>query len=511
MGIINNIKNRFAKGRKSSYKRGYAAAQRRARFADFRTSRGTADYELRQALPIVRAKSRWLARNSSSMKRFLWLLKINVIGKKGFMFKSRVKQRDGEADESLNKRVEMAWKKWCRRPSVEGRLSMTALLHQRIATLARDGEAVWEIVFNPRYHDGISLNPLEADYLDVTLNTIYTGNGNEIRMGVEVDRFNRPVAYHLLTRHPGDVSWVPHNSRRRYRRVPAELIIHTYLQDRAGQTRGEPWASTVVNSVKMLDGYREAETVGRRLRSAIMGFFKKMMPQPQGIEEMADGYEESDQTFEMSIEPGMLKEMPTGYEFDKFDPGGSQTDYAQFESQIKTDIAMGLNISVVSHGMETKQISYSSHRGVIMEDRDFYRCLQEFIIDMDMETIFPIWLKMHMVQDDSVIPPTRFDAIVDAATFRGRGWSWVDPRNEVTANVSALQTKQTSLTAIAAERGMDIDDLLDEIEDEQLKAENRGLTLDYNITKGNVSNSESNNGNNSTSDATTDSDDSTDE
>ena len=66
-----------------------------------------------------------------------------------------------------------------------------------------------------------------------------------------------------------------------------------------------------------------------------------------------------------------------------------------------------------------------------------------------------------------------------AKQFRARGWDWVDPAKEVSANAEALRTKQTSLTRVAAGRGIDLTDLLDEIEEEQALAAERGLTLDY--------------------------------
>ena len=92
--------------------RGYAAAQNKARYGDFMTSNGSADHELRQGLRKIRAKSRYLARNSSSMKRFLGLLCINVIGSTGVVFDSRVRKQDGELDRSLNDRVKKEFNDW---------------------------------------------------------------------------------------------------------------------------------------------------------------------------------------------------------------------------------------------------------------------------------------------------------------------------------------------------------------------------------------------------------------
>ena len=81
-----------------------------------------------------------------------------------------------------------------------------------------------------------------------------------------------------------------------------------------------------------------------------------------------------------------------------------------------------------------------------------------------------------------MIPPTRVDAIRENCTFRPRGWDWVDPAKDVRANAEALRTKQTSLARVAAQRGLDRDDLLAEIQEDQRAATKLGLTLDYNVT-----------------------------
>lgn len=474
---------------RAAIKRGYAAAAAKARYGDFRPSGGSADYELRGGLKVIRDKSRALARNSSSMRRFLWLLAINVVGKNGILLQSRVRKLDGDPDAGLNALVERDFRAWFKRPTVCGRLTGTDLMNQTVKGLARDGESIWEIVYNKRFKDGIAINPIEPDYLDHTLNVPNKGTGNEIRMGVEVDEFKKPVAYHFLTSHPGDLTWYSFESKKRYRRVPADRIIHLFVSERAGQTRGEPWATTVINSIKMLDGYREAETTGRRLRSAIMGFFKRILPGPQGIDELADETDETDNMLEMSVEPGMLKELPPGVDFDKFDPGGSQTDYGDFEGQIKKDVSMGFMISSMSHGMEVAGVSYSAGRTITLEDRDFYSVVQTFIIEHMLDPILPLWLSRAMVQVTSKIPPTRYDIIINSAVFRPRGWEWVDPPKDVKANTEALTTGQTSLARVAAQRGIDRDDLLDEIQEDQKAAKKRGLTLSYNVATTNVTSS----------------------
>jgi lambda family phage portal protein len=316
--------------------RGYSAAENVARYGDFKSSRGSADYELREGLAEVRAKVRFLARNSGSMRRYMQLMAVNIVGESGFRLQSRVRQAGGSAATSLNKRVQDAFMAWSEAPTTCGQLHMIELESQAVKTFARDGEVIWEFVTGPQYVDGIAINPLEADMLDETLNTTHPPTKNEIRMGVEVDSYGRPVAYHFLTTHPGDLTWYSYQSNRRYRRVPADRVIHLFEKSRPGQTRGEPPAASMVLNVKMLDGYREAETMSRRLRAALMGFFENQMPETRGISELADDDDDTekpdDEPFEMQMEPGRLKQLPRGVTFKEFSPGGSQHHVARYGS-----------------------------------------------------------------------------------------------------------------------------------------------------------------------------------
>lgn len=464
--------------------RSYDAGKYVARYGDLVNSSGSADYELSTSLVPLRNKSRNLFRNSSAHRRFVQLKRVNIVGEHGFRLQSRVRKEDGSLDKVLNAKVQEEWIEWWEHPTVDGKMTGLDLEKQAVSSWCNDGEVIWEVVYGSRYPSGIAINPVEPDMLDESLITTNPDTGNEIRMGVEVNKDGKPVTYWFLTDHPGDLHGLGgSHSRNRHRRVPADRILHLYDRVRAGQTRGEPPAAPVIHPVKMLDGYREAEVMGRRLRAAIMGFFTKDMPTSEGISQLADRETEQgddwDNTFEMDINPGTLKSLPYGYDFKQFDPGGVQADYHDFEGQIKKDQAMGYGISAFSHGMETEGVSYSTGRSVLTEDRDSYKQDHQFFIGGLYTPLFKMWIVRRVLDENSRIPASRVPLIIRKKTFRARGWDWVDPAKEVAANSEALKTKQTSLTRVAAARGIDIADLLDEIEEEQALAAERGLTLDY--------------------------------
>jgi len=157
----------------------YLAAQSVARYGDFKLSAGSADYELMNSIATLRQKSRFLEQNSGTMRRFVQLMKDNVIGENGFAFQVG------------NPRVESAWARWCVSPTVDGKMTMVDFLRQMVTTWCLNGEFIFEFVTNPAYPDMLALNPLEPDMLDETINTINPVTKNQIKMGVEIDDLGR--------------------------------------------------------------------------------------------------------------------------------------------------------------------------------------------------------------------------------------------------------------------------------------------------------------------------------
>ncbi len=207
MGIFDFL-NRSEKPKQVKYKslfRNYGGANSGRLFGDFVASSFSADSELKNALPVLRNRSRDLARNNEYAKRFLNLIKTKGVGEKGFNTQVRARNPDMGLDVAGNQIIENAFAEWGRlgNADVTGRLSWLDCQRVVAETLARDGEVFVKFVQNRRFRDGFSLQFIESDLVDESKNG-KAQNGNQIRMGVEVDSFQRPVAYYVLTAHPND-------------------------------------------------------------------------------------------------------------------------------------------------------------------------------------------------------------------------------------------------------------------------------------------------------------------
>ena len=87
-------------------KRSYHAANTGRLFADFMASSRSPDSELRPDLVLMRNRSRELARNDVYVKRFLNLLKTNVVGDKGMTLQVKARNTNGSLDTIGNQIIE---------------------------------------------------------------------------------------------------------------------------------------------------------------------------------------------------------------------------------------------------------------------------------------------------------------------------------------------------------------------------------------------------------------------
>lgn len=469
----------FRRTKKPAAKRDYAAANKGRLYIDFLGSNKSADAEIRWVLRDIRNRSRDLERNNEYFRRYLSLLETNVIGADGFKLQLKARNADGSLDIAGNGIIEGAWAEFSRLggPTVDGQMSMIDLQNAIIRGIARDGEVFVQIVLSNAFRHRIAFQIIEPDQIDEQMNE-RLANGNEVRMGVEIDaKTRRPVAYHVLTNHPGDYDYTSFQlvGAGKHLRVPASKMMHIYRPERANQTRGVPWSTASMPSMKMLAGYREAELVAARVAASKMGFFTSQT----GDGFQADGFENTFTPI-YEAEPGTFHQLPTGVSFQAFDPSHPTSAFADFEKSILRGIAGGLGISYTALANDLEGTSYSSIRQGALEERDFYKTLHTFMIEHVMDPMFRLW--MENVMDQALIPiygPGKFEKFAAGISWRGRGFSWVDPLKEINAAVVGLQNGIISHSDIAANYGRDAEETFSQIQRDKEIAAQFGLTMAY--------------------------------
>lgn len=419
----------------------------------------SADQEIRASLSRLRQRCRELERNNDYVRRFLSGLESNVLGHTGVGLQMKVTENGGRPDVLANDLVERAWNDWSRSESctVTGRMTWFDVQRLALRSTARDGDCVLRMI---RDAEGFRLQLLEGDRLDINFNQD-TAGGNEVRMGVEIDRFGKPVAYHLLDKHPADTSAV--QSKRE--RIPADQVIHPFITDRIAQTRGTPWMVSAMTRLQMLGAYEEAELTAARVAASKMGFL---------VKERSEGYigdtDEAGNTL-MEVEPGAIEELPMGTTFQSWNPEHPTGNYSSFVKSTLRGIAAGLGVSYNMLANDLEGVNYSSIRAGLLDEREYYKAVQRWFIDSVITPVFEGWLETNLLNGTINLPAAKLDKF-KKPQWLPRRWAWVDPLKDQQASILAVDNHFKSKRQVVAEMGGDYESVLREIkQDEELAAD----------------------------------------
>lgn len=456
----------FKRKQKSiTYKRAFEAANTGRLYADWVTGTKSADSDIRWSLKTLRARSRDLCQNNDYARRYLDLVAVNIVGPKGITLQVRSRETTGKLDQIANQILEGAFADWgmAKNCTTNGKLSWIDAQRIFIESVARDGECFVMFVEDNSNRYGFRLQFIDADYIDQEKNEILP-NGNQIRMGVELSVSGEPIAYWIKTKDPNDYQLGAVVSRDV--RITADKMLHAFRQDRIGQTRGVPWTATAMTRLKMLGGYEEAELIAARISASKMGFFTS----PAGDDYQADG-EQADGTLQMDVQPGQFSQLPAGVDFKPYDPQHPSTAFESFEKAMLRGVASGLGVSYTSLSNNLEAVSYSSIRQGLIEERDKWRVSQHWMVEHFCQPIYLRWLSQTLDSGILNLPLAKIFKFSTTA-WVPRGWQWVDPRNEVESQITAINNGLMTRTQALAERGLDIEDVLREkqSEDEMIVA-----------------------------------------
>ncbi|MBT9158847.1 MAG: hypothetical protein DDT26_00095 [Dehalococcoidia bacterium] len=457
---------------KKPKKRVYAGARIGRLDADWISSGTSADSEIWSSLARLRNRARQLVRDNDYARSAVRTILLNVIGK-GIGLQSKVPRvRGSQLNQTAIKAIEEHWKIWtqAKRCDCSGLLSFTAMQQVVMRAVCVDGEAIVRLVRQP-FGDSripLGLELIEADQLDEERNGRHT-NGNVIRLGIELDPWRRPVAYWLRTVHPGD-NLVREVRRDTTIRVPAGDILHLYICERPGQTRGVSWFASALQRVRNLGGYEEAELVAARGAASIMGFVQS--PDADVLEKLPDGRSAE------TLEPGVIKALAPGEIFQGFAPTRPSEGFGPFVTSMLRGLAAGIGTSYEPISRDYSQSNYSSSRLSLLEDREHWKWLQSWLTEAFLQPVFEAWLDMAVLS--GVLPFPDYEGGLERyrkCRWQVRGWGWIDPYKEIQGCIAAVEAGLTTLTDEVAKQGGDFEELLKTRSQELEMARQYGVQL----------------------------------
>lgn len=451
-------------------RRAFASAKSDEIFANFRGTASSINGDLRTDLKKLRQRARQEAYDDPYVVKFLSMFRTNVTGPQGIQLQADFRDDRGNADEGDNETVERAFEAWSKKGicDVSGRLSWSDAQALVISTIARDGEVLIRKVRNADNPFGFAIQILETDLLDEN-HVQDLGDGRRIVMGVEVDAWDRAVAYHLR---PSRAYYDPlsgHGRRGEDQRIPADQVLHPFPVIRPGQIRGYPLTHAVLRRLHMLDGYEEAEVVAAR-KGAVHGGFMKT---PTGEEYTGDEIDAEGNVIE-ELGPGELRQMPAGWEFQPYSPEHPTSAYKDFVKGALRGTASGLNVPYNSLSGDLESVSYSSLRQAALEERDIWRFWQGWFIGAICQPVYEDWFDMSILKGALRLPVTKREKFM-RIRWQPRGWQWVDPLKEINAAAEAIRLGVATRQDVLSAQGKSFEDTLAQLVKEESALKKAGL------------------------------------
>lgn len=461
-------------------KRQYESARPSRITGDWATSNTSADMELNSSLRQLRSKSRALCRDVSYAQRAKLLVVNNVIGS-GIGMQAQVYNTRDELNKRVNDDIESQWAEWCKADSCHtgGRMHFSALERTSMGQVFEAGEVFIRKHYQPFGMSKVpfALEMIEAERVadELTAQNVKPGAGNDVRMGIEVDSFGRPVAYYIRKRHPNEYSLVG-VSTELVERVPANQIIHLAMLDRWPQTRGEPWLHAVIATLQNMSGYTEAEITRARTQASIAGAIETPEDSASFGETQTDG------SVVMEVEPGVYKRLNPGEKLTVGPTNSPNPGVESFMRYMLREFSAGAGPSYESISRDYSQSNYSSSRLALLDDRDLWRAFQAWFIQSLRVPVHHEWMQQAVLSraittitvESYALSSDKFEAV----RFRPRGWGWVDPTKEVEAFKEAVRAGFMTQQDVLSASGADIEELIDQRKKEVELADEADLIFD---------------------------------
>lgn len=325
---------------------------------------------------------------------------------------------------------------------------------QQIACLSWlvNGDAVALIKYNDKESAfmpyGLRIHLIESDKIcnpqsygsHVDLQLTNKSNGNRIFNGVEIDDSGAVVAYYICNTYPQSSV----NINKKWQRVKAygektgfPNVLMIFESERAEQYRGVPYLASVIESLKQLTRYSEAEIMA----AVINGFFTVFITTEKGTSEIPftgigdeDGEERDKRDY--GLGPGMINILEPGEDIKMADPSRPSTNFDSFTTAYAKYIGAALEIP---HELLLKQFnsSYSASKAALEEAWKAFRMKRTWLVNDFCQPVYEMWLVEAIAKGRINAPGFYLDPSVREAwckcAWNGPSQGMLDPLKEVNA------------------------------------------------------------------------------
>lgn len=354
---------------------------------------------------------------------------------------------------------------------IEGRLSRMEMERMAIGETVTTGNAIIIRCFNPRYKIvPLCYQIIEREQLDESMDRVASATNNKILNGIEFDRNNRAVAYHVLVEHPDDGyrssgsaflgggNSISVNGRST--RIPADRVIDLAMWDRPSSSVGASWYDSTGQTTWDRDNYMGSEIRSAAVDAAFAFVAKLNNGEKYGGWGFADGTDDEDEDGNRSFKIGQSPVAATigkDEELEMIRSSRPNKDAPSFLKLLDRDQAGGLGLSYYTLTGDYETTNFSSSRAAKIDEdghleplKDWFATHVALPMRRDFNSIAAASGAFHSLTPAEFRANERtyqrFDAI-------GNGRDMIDPFKEGEARTARMRTGISTFKEECARRG----------------------------------------------------------
>ena len=403
--------------------------------------------DIEDNISVLRQRSRDLYMGIPIANGAVKTMRTNVVGR-GLHLKPAVDREvlgiTAAQAQKLEKQIEREWKLWAESPDCDIERIDNFFELQQLAFLnwLMSGDCLAVLPVKPRINQPYDLRVqlVEADRLS---SPDYCDSwDNKIVGGVEVDKDGEVIAYHISDQHPlsgevTDYKW--HRVEAYGAKTGRRNVLHIMCRERIGQRRGVPFLAPVIESLKQLGRYTDAELVAAVVSGMFTVFIEKEdASSDEAIGSMIPEEEQIDAADESSLElgPGAVMDLNPGEKVHDSNPGRPNSNFSMFVEAICQQIGASLEIP---YELLVKRFnaSYTASKGALEEAWKMFRMYRAWLAADFCQPIYEEWLAEAVAKKRIDAPGFFTDPLIRKAyckaEWNGPAKGMLDPVKEVTA------------------------------------------------------------------------------
>ena len=430
----------------------YGASQTKKSLIGWLYGGGSAKEDIQENLSTLRQRCRDLYMGVPLATGALKTCRTNVVGS-GLRLKSQIDYEflgmSEEEARALESKIEREFALWADSPACDLERLDNFYELQQLAFLnwLMSGDVIATLPVTKRVNMPYDLRIclIEADRLS---NPDGDTSDPHIVGGVETNDAGEVVAYHISKHHPLSYdmtetgwtrveAWGEKTGRRN--------VIHIMNRERIGQRRGVPFLAPVIEALKQLGRYTEAELVAAVVSGLFAIFIEKESASSDGsFGEVVSPENQVDADDENSIElaPGLIMDLNEGEKAHDVNPGRPNTAFDGFVVAICRQIGAALEIPYELL-VKNFNASYSASRGALLEAWKMFKMYRTWLANDFCQPIYEEWFA-EAVAKGRIPAPGFFSDPIRRKAFTGAEWNGpaqglLNPVQEVTAAEKRVQ------------------------------------------------------------------------